>query len=825
MNFISIFPHIKAVTGGKRMKLLTVLRHIQDGRWQQLVEQVRATTDKKQRNAKKAEAPYFTVSGTFPGKRCDDGLDMHSSYIALDADKGPKNPDLDAKALKQAVAKDSFTYSAFISIGGEGLCIIFKVPEGLTQQTHGASFRALAAYFKQEYGVVVDSLGDPSRPRYISYDPDMYLNENAATFEETLEEPAPKPVPALTLNTPRPVAATYGQAKLRMAAEKVLTAPDGSKHTTLNKMGFVLGGYVATGYILEREAIDCLLNAINARGNVDNMEDAEKVIRRSITEGQGRPIFPDEVTHIVHRKLEQGQPVEMIAATISAADGVDRRIAEQVVQLLKDQENLKLETFWDVIYNEKKETNTLLLSKVKYTQFLEESGFRKSRQGKGYTTVRILSGIVEEVTRGQVKDFVMAYLHELPVKFDSIYRAALIDLVIRENRGMFDEGIMEFLSELPENFVKDTKTCAYFFFRNGYTRVSRTAVELLPYETLPGLIWSQQILDRDFQYVDLQESEDPLQFDFYRFLTNLCNQDEQRLHAMLSSIGYLLHGFKVRTHAYAIILCDEQISSGPAGRTGKGIIIQALTHIRNTVKIDGRNFRIENQFAYQRVQADTHLIAFEDVNPKRLPFDRLFSILTEGLSVEKKQLGEIYIPFEDSPKIIISTNEAMVGEGGSYEGRMREIEVAPYYSSSFNPEDDFGRIMFDDWPAEEWQLFDNLMLYCTQFYMMHGVVRQKAINLNRRKLMLKTCNEFAEFMETLSNEVEYGTRTLRNNFIAASGFEEKEISERKFFGWLKDWAYYEGLEIVRDQETTAAFPGMPRERTVKFVPHAKAKKR
>lgn len=513
--------------------------------------------------------------------------------------------------------------------------------------------------------------------------------------------------------------------------------------------------------------------------------------------------IPYELEFIIRQKKRNGLPAASVITDLSVAKGIAVEKLQPVIEKIFAEKAVTIEKFWTyVCENEVKDKWVLKFFHNKYISFLREAGFGMFREGGKFQLVRVLDNIVRYASRKEVKDFVQEYIVSLPFEFDGIYRVELEDKIKREHLIWFAEGTMEWLPDIGAEFHRDTRDVAYFYFRNGFVEVTRYNIELRPYSQLDALIWETQIIDRDFVKIDMEESELILNSDFYRFCLNIAGHDRKRIDALLSSLGYLLHGHKVRTHSYAIILCDEAIGKGPAGRTGKGIIIQALKHIRNTVTIDGRNFRIENQFAFQRVQQDTQLIAFDDVDPKRLPFERLFSILTEGLSVERKQAGEVLIPFEDAPKILITTNETVIGEGGSYEGRMRELELAPYYSATFTPEQEFERILFDDWPIEEWQLFYNLMMHCTQLYMLNGVIRQKQINLNRRKLIQKTSEEFPEFMQSLEMDRKYKRKQLHLDFCAAYSFEEKQLNARTFNKWLADWATYEGLIMsVPERET------------------------
>ena len=83
------------------------------------------------------------------------------------------------------------------------------------------------------------------------------------------------------------------------------------------------------------------------------------------------------------------------------------------------------------------------------------------------------------------------------------------------------------------------------------------------------------------------------------------------------------------------------------GGTGKGIFMNALSQMKKVVTIDGKSFAFERSFAYQLVSADTQILVFDDVK-KYFDFERLFSVVTEGLTLEKKIKMQLRYPFKVS---------------------------------------------------------------------------------------------------------------------------------------------------------------------------------
>ena len=224
--------------------------------------------------------------------------------------------------------------------------------------------------------------------------------------------------------------------------------------------------------------------------------------------------------------------------------------------------------------------------------------------------------------------------------------------------------------------------------------------------------------------------------------------------------------------------------------------------MKKLVVIDGKSFHFERSFPYQLVSADTQLLCFDDVR-KNFDFERLFSVITEGLTLEKKNKDAIKIPFDKSPKVSITTNYALRGDGNSFERRKWELELAQHYNSSFTPLDEFGKLLFGDWDKSEWCQFDNYMIYCLQLYMNHGLIKSEFVNLKIKKLSQKTCHEFIEWLglidgnipnEDFDNGEKVYKQDLYFDFIADNpDFAPKAkrtVSRTEFYRWLKAYAVF-----------------------------------
>lgn len=189
MSYISIFPngHYSAKT--KQFAPATIpigsiefhdyIAKIRDGEWQDEVLDVR--NGKLEKGAVKG----VTASGVF-SKRKADGLTAHSGIIALDFDaKLNKNVEM------SEVFSDEFCYAGHESISGNGGFVVYVK---IDPEKHAEAYSSLEAYFANKYGAITDpSCKDVSRYRYVSFDPNAFVNEQAKVFKKYL--PKKKVVP------------------------------------------------------------------------------------------------------------------------------------------------------------------------------------------------------------------------------------------------------------------------------------------------------------------------------------------------------------------------------------------------------------------------------------------------------------------------------------------------------------------------------------------------------------------------------------------------------------------------------------------------------
>lgn len=178
MGLVTIFDGALS-TKPHLIKLEAALARIKNGKSKDKIDALRAETDEESQQNMKKRLPAVCFSGEFT-KRSDDSLVNHSGFLVLDFDHVPN-----LEKRKQFFTEQDFVYAVWISPRGNGLKVLVKIA---SPEKHRDHFRALSHQFPD-----VDPSGsNPSRLCFESYDPEIYINENAKPWTQTLVEKVTK---------------------------------------------------------------------------------------------------------------------------------------------------------------------------------------------------------------------------------------------------------------------------------------------------------------------------------------------------------------------------------------------------------------------------------------------------------------------------------------------------------------------------------------------------------------------------------------------------------------------------------------------------------
>jgi hypothetical protein len=787
MNSISLFPSHGSAKG-RKITVEDYLAFVQDGRWRELVEPIRALGYGTQDyDAAKHKLPVVTPSGYFKGRRAKADLTKHSGFIGLDVD--PKDhPGVDLAEKRQQVERDPFTTACLDSVSGMGFLVLVAIPTEFfpawhepakewvkaTEDVQVSYYEALRAYYLQTFDLKTDgSCIDVSRARYVSYDSNLYYNQDAQVWEGRATK-QPKPTKPRIVRE-RPTVAGYGNTVLERAVKMVLDAVQGTKHTSLRDAAHLCGGYIASGCLDERTAYDALYDAIAGREGVASMENAESLITTGFRIGGEKPVLPPYVERRIVNYAGSNLDAGAVSATIAAEEGLDSdRIEALVAGLLEENSGV----FWNVEFDERKGKNVVDIQRQKLVKWLVQQGFRVRANGKDAEFFQLANNIVKRVHPIHISRFTADYLTSLPLLVGTLERTQIEEAMLRAVGALFSVDLLRTLPWLEGEFLRDTAQAAHYFFRNVWVRVTAAGIEECSYEELPALIWDTQVKPHDF---GVSEAVSP----FHQFMINVTAQDPERLLGLQRALGYLMHSYKDVANSRALILMDEVASFGKSeGGTGKGLLLQSVEQMIPMVTLPGATFKFEDAFKFELVNQDTRVVFLDEWDAQRLPFKSIFQEITGNLIINRKHEQSFSIPFAQSPKFAFGTNQVIVSEGSSHQRRKIEILISSFYNAANLPIDEFKHRFFMDWDAEQWNAFYNLALGWVADYLQNGVVLTEFAGLEDRIIAQKAGivgKEFLELVKELKTSKErIWAKDAWEDFIGSSGIEPKFFSLRKF---------------------------------------------
>lgn len=762
---VTIFKNISTVNTGFLREIDEIFDRIRSGTSKELILKIRAENDKEKRDKLKQELPSICFSGEFSERRIS-CLIKHSGFICLDFDKVD-----DLEVLRETIQSDPYTYACFVSPSGNGLKVIVRIPA--KREDHLMYFRGLQDYYNcEEFD---KSTNDVSRVCYESYDPEIFINKESKVFET-------KPEVELhelgVINNPLPITENYTIIQhLRKWWDAKYGFVPGQRNENLIKLGYAFNDFG----IHKDEA-----RAVFSDYETSNFtsKELDTIINSAYkkTEKFGTKQFEDYGTKSqIKNEIIKGKPVADIKAKFSKVANI-----AEVIDNIKEETNI-LE-FWDI---SKQGKYSVVHNRFK--EYLQTNKIYKYYTGGGsFVFVKINENRVTIPTVDKIKDFVLKDLYTREGLSPAPYN------MMAGTPKYFKQEYLNMLDTIEIQINKDTKDKCYLYYTNTVLEITKDNVREISYLDLNGYVWEEQIIPRVYLPTDGKKGQ------YREFLWLISGKKDERYNSFRSAIGYLVHSYKTSANNRAIILNDEVISEHPNGGSGKGIFSNAIGYLKKSVKLNGKQFNFDKSFVYQRVNPDTQLLIFDDVK-KNFDFERLFSLITEGIDIEKKNKDEIYISVEDSPKVLINTNYTIGGIGGSFVRRKYELELSSFFNDQNTPQDHFKGMLFGDWDKYEWSKFDNFMIRCTQYFLEHGLVEVVHTNLKTRKFIQATCHEFYEWVKesVINRPGKHYNKDLVDDFTQeySDMLKNKWFNNRKFSSWVDAYIKYSDRDSDRRKDS------------------------
>ena len=754
-----------------------VLLSIKRGKNKDLISKIRSESDKEKRDRLKKNLFYICFSGEFR-KRLNEELVEHSGLICLDFDNFPNKKTLDTWLNK--IKSDIHCFAAFISPSGMGIKVLFKIPKCKTNDEHNLRFDAIHKYFSNcEY---FDKNGKGmNRVCYESYDPNVYVNKDSKIFTDICTNTVDKNDRLSSIKATVDSDAYTVFNKLITWFENKYNLKKGSRNENL----FYLASACRDYSIDENIATVLIYNyASNKADDFPSISSEIPIIIKSaynkVSAGKKMIVIPTESI-----ASDEDKEIDLSSFNVDFDEVVIENIIEDTkIEDVKDEsDENKIPAFCE-FWKWSGTSNKIDFLKLK--KFLQDNGFyRYELNEKNFIFIRVIDNSIQEVDVRHIKDFMLRCLESWD-KTD-IYN------MIAENTKLKKE-YLNYLDPLKIIWNKDTKDICWLYFNNTAVKITSENIELVPYIELDGYIWKNQRIKRNFKPLSESKSN---QNDFAKFVSNVCASSEKRINSFRSAIGYLMNRHKSKSTAKAVIFNDEIIADEAMGGTGKGLTMQIIGTVRNVVLIPGADFDTGKDFAWQRIGFDTDIVLIDDIE-KNFKYKKLFTFITDGWPIRKLYQDEIFLPPEDSPKVVITTNYSLKGDTDSYERRKFELELHAHYSKKYQPIDDFGKEFITEWNAEEKNLCDNYLAYCAKYFLKEGLVSPSYINLEYKKLIVNTSIDFASFAETyLKDNLRYVKKNIYAFYKNENGLGPYDFPNQKIFtDWMVYWGKYKNMNTI-----------------------------
>jgi len=745
-----------------------VLDRIKDGTDQDAAYLVRTAKTKEEKQKQKKKLPVVVWTGKFD-KRFDKSCTEHSGLICLDFDGFKDVSKLND--FKQQVNSDAYTFASFVSPSGLGLKVIVKIPPVVAD--HKGYFRGLQEHYDCQWFDTTSQ--NPARLCFLTYDPDLYQNNDSTIFDIYVDEEIQKQY--LTTQVTIPIN-DDNEIIRRLQKWHKEKFPMVAGHRNHN--AFVLAK-AFNEYGINEHTASYIITTEYAQSGFNGKE-IETLVRSAYKDTSAFATKSFENTQLKREAIQYiREDKKDKAVNVLIENGINN--ADKVIPKMESE--AAEWAFWTINKN-----GAINVIDVEYLSFLQHNGFFKyyldEENPNNIIFVRIENNLVSPSSPKKIRDFVQGYLRDINVD-NNVMNYFL------SNIKLYREEYLASLLSVEIEFLKETKNESYLYYNNCIVKVTKDNVEKISYLDIDRYIWRATLLDRDYICTDID-----LEFDFNKFLFNV-SKEGSRIESMMSALGFLSTTHKNKAFNPAIVLNDEVISDNPEGGTGKGIFCNAVANMRKSVTIDGKNWSIDKPFAWQTVGLDTQVLIFDDIR-KDFNFEKLFSIITEGMTIEKKNKDAITIPYMETPKIAITTNYAVSGQGNSHDRRKFDLEFHQYYRKDFTPEDEFNRLLFDEWDETDWAKFDAFMINCIQMYLSKGLIASEYENLKVRRLGAATCHEFIEWMGLTEDSekvdrIQIGVRVkLTDLYYSFTGdypdYAEKSkhsISRAKFKKWVQNY--------------------------------------
>ncbi len=173
---ISFFKRVKSKEAEGHFPLQQIMNDIKSEKYMKVIMEYRRNG--KMDEFKRNNLSAFTPHGTFQGPRSKNSCSEYNQVVCLDIDDIPPEG---MTEIRRQLESNEYVRYLFLS-PGEGLKVFVR-HSGL-HQDHERAYNQILSLFEKQLGIRIDSAPKADNALcYVSYDPDLYENENASIYE------------------------------------------------------------------------------------------------------------------------------------------------------------------------------------------------------------------------------------------------------------------------------------------------------------------------------------------------------------------------------------------------------------------------------------------------------------------------------------------------------------------------------------------------------------------------------------------------------------------------------------------------------------------
>ncbi len=385
-------------------------------------------------------------------------------------------------------------------------------------------------------------------------------------------------------------------------------------------------------------------------------------------------------------------------------------------------------------------------------------------------------------------------------------RGQIENALIKEENNIMKSW--KLLDPEPYNLQKDDSKTVYLPFKNGVCKITAKGVEMVDYSDDDISYFAEaKCQANNFQLFDIRER---LIGDYEKFFqyaiigndSNTLNQVEKNtLKAFYTMVGYMVSNYKNPSNTPAIVLSDVDAVNGKRkGGRGKTLITKMLQQMRPTNSRNGLEF----DGGYRHVLGD--LKPYEDIYiiddvPMGFNYDDLYTNITGDIKPETKGSHSTTIPFEYTPKFIITTNYILPfdKDAASSIRRFAEYQFTDFWSIVNRPNEYFGGNFFESWNEKEWQRFYEFVVVCVMEFLQNGLLRveysKEADNFRHVFQNDAVLEEFELVFPKMEARGNFSVSDFLNEYKTMSTIGEKIFTTRNTKDYINTYIEYKQLNV------------------------------